>query len=311
MPLLLMFVLAPFLVNAQPKVIGEPEILISSTGTNFMKPLWSPDGSSIAFTSTRHEGIWIADNSGNNIRQITPENAGYGFSWSSDASSILARVSEYQNKRQKLAITVYSVNDNSRQQITEFRDDMPALPQWADFDRKVVLISDDNVESFDSGKEVDSNLKMTTNKLFYVLKSNRIAAGKVPLNSTEDISPFEEARYLNLEVSPDGRKLSFEVYGGNLYVMNIDGTGLTDLGKANRAKWSPDSKYLVAMEAQDNGENYTRSDIVALSIDGSQKINLTESSDLLATNPDWSPDGNRIAFDNPENGNIYILNLEY
>lgn len=307
--LIILFI--PFLVNAQPKVIGQPEVFISSEETNFMKPLWSPDGNAIAFTSTRHEGIWMANNSGSDIRQVTKENAGYGFTWSSDAKSILARVSEYQNKRQQHAITIYSLDDNSERRITEFRNQMPALPQWADFDQQVVLISDNSVESFSSGKVNTAEMKMAANKLFYVLKSNKIAAGKVPLNSTEDISPFEDAQYLNLEVSPDGRKLSFEIYGGNLYVMNIDGSGLIDLGKANRAKWAPDSNYLVAMEAEDNGYDYTRSDIIALSIDGSQRINLTESTDMLATNPDWSPKGDKIAFDSPQNGAIYILNLDY
>ena len=188
---------------------------------------------------------------------------------------------------------------------------MPATPQWADFDRQVVLITDESVESFDTGKQLDSPQKMTTNKLFYVLKSNKLAAGMIPTNSTEDISPFEDAQYLNLEVSPDGRKLSFEIYGGNLFVMNIDGTDLVDLGKANRAKWSPDSQYVIAMVADDNGYEYTRSDIVALSVDGTQRVNLTETTDLLATNPDWSPTGNKIAFDNPKDGNIYVLSIEY
>ena len=308
---LLLVVFTTSLVEAQPKAVGEPEVLVSSNGTPFMKPLWSPDGTSLAFTSIRHQGIWVADASGNQVEQITDKNAGYGFSWSTDGTSLLTRVSEYQNRRQKHAISIFSLADKNQQQITDFRDEMPATPQWADFDRQVVLITDKSVESFDTGKQLDSQQKMTTNKLFYVLKSNKLAAGMVPTNSTEDISPFEDAQYLNLEVSPDGQKLSFEIYGGNLFVMNIDGTGLVDLGKANRAKWSPDSQYVIAMIADDNGYEYTRSDIVALSVDGSQRVNLTESTDLLATNPDWSPTGNKIAFDNPKDGNIYVLSIEY
>lgn len=296
-------------IIAQPSAQGEPEILINVEGTDFMSPVWSPDGNKIAFTSARQQGLWVAQANGSNIQQITDESAGYGFSWSMDSESILTRVSEYQDKRRKLAVKIFHTNGNEPTQVTDYRDDMPSLPKWANYDQQVVLITDDNIESFDSEKEVANRQKTQVTKPFYVLKSNQIATGKVPDNSTEDISPFENAQYLNLEVSPDGKKLAFEVYGGNLYVMNIDGSNLMDLGKASRAKWSPDSQYLVAMVAEDDGHSYTKSDLYALSIDGDQRINLTSSTELIAMNPDWSPTGDRIAFDSPENGNIYVLNI--
>ncbi|MEQ8523184.1 hypothetical protein [Gracilimonas sp.] len=294
---------------AQPSPNGEPEVLISAESTDFMSPVWSPDGTKIAFTSSRQQGLWIATANGGDIQQITDQSAGYGFSWSSDSQSILTRVSEYQNKRRKLAVKIFHTNGSEPTQVTEFRDDMPTLPKWANYDQQVVLISNNDIESFDSGKEVSTRQKASTTKPFYVLKSNQIAKGMVPSNSTEDISPFDDAQYLNLEVSPDGRKLAFEIYGGNLYVMNIDGSNLMDLGRANRAKWSPDSQYLVAMVAEDDGHDYTKSDLYALSIDGEQRINLTASTDIIAMNPDWSPQGDRIAFDSPNDGNIYIMNI--
>ena len=91
--------------------------------------------------------------------------------------------------------------------------------------------------------------------------------------------------------------------------MNIDGTNLMDLGKASRAKWSPDSRYVVAMVAEDDGHNYTKSDLYALSIDGEERINLTASTDIIAMNPDWSPQGDKIVFDSPDDGAIYIMSI--
>ncbi len=311
-PLVTSLLLAFFLSKttlAQPAPDGEPRVLISMEGTDFTSPVWSPDGLKIAFTSARQQGLWVVDAQGNNIKQITDQSAGYGFSWSMDSQSILTRVSEYQDKRRKLAVKIFHTDGSEPTQITDFRDNMPTLPKWANYDQNVVLISENDIESFDSGKEVSSQQKSQVTKPFYVLKSNQIAKGKVPKNSTEDISPFENAQYLNLEVSPDGKKLAFEVYGGNLFVMNIDGSNLMDLGDASRAKWSPDSQYLVAMVAEDDGHNYTRSDLYALSIDGEERINLTASTDLIAMNPDWSPQGNTIAFDSPDDGNIYIMNI--
>ncbi len=298
-------------VIAQPVVQGSPQILVEGKSTSFMKPVWAPSGDKIAFTSIRNKGLWVADKNGNTVRQITDEIAGNGFSWSTDSESILTRVSEFENRRRKMAIKIFHTDGKEPTQITDARDRMPAIPKWANFDQQVVLISDSEVEAFDSQKEIPARLKQQSIQPFYVLKSNQIAKGMVPENSTENISPFEDAEYLNLEVSPDGRKLAFEVYGGNLYVMNIDGTGLTDLGKANRPRWAPDSNYLIAMVAEDNGHNYTKSDLVAFSTDGSQRVNLTENTELIALNPDWSPQGNQIVFDTPDKGNIYILNISY
>lgn len=306
---LLIILFASFQGISQPKPDGQPIKLIEQPGVEFMNPVWSPDGSSIAFTSPQHRGLWVADASGENVRKITDEAAGYGFSWSMDSESLLTRVSAFENKRRKLAIKIFHTDGREPTQVTDFRDEMPSVPVWANFDKQVVLISDDKIEAFQSEKEVPAQFKQQVNQPFYVLKPNKIASGKVPVNSTQDLSPFEDATYLNLQVSPDGRKLAFEVYGGNLFVMNIDGTGLMDLGKANRPRWFPDSEYVVAMVAEDDGHNYKKSDLYALNVNGEERINLTASSNLIAMNPDWSPAGDKIAFDTPEDGAIYLLNI--
>lgn len=187
---------------------------------------------------------------------------------------------------------------------------MEALPQWAQYGEKVVLIQNNKIEAFDSGKNIPDQFKNKPSLPFYVLKSNEIAKGKIPTNSTENISPFENATYLNLEVSPDGQKLAFEVYGGNLYVMNVDGSDLVDLGKANRPDWSPDSRYVVASVSEDDGKNVTKGDLFAFSVDGNQSINLTSQTEMIAQNPNWSPDGSKIAFDVPNEGVIYVINIQ-
>ncbi len=312
-PLLFFFIyltLLPLLVSAQPVPVGEPEILLQENGINFQAPVWSPDGNTIAVTADRYIGIWLADANGSNLRQLTDADAGFGLSWSNDSQAILTRLNTTENRRRNHAITIFYANGTAPNQISDSRPKMDALPKWAQFGEQVVLIENDKVEAFDSGMEVQQRFKNRPSQAFYVLKSNTIAKGMIPTNSTENISPFEDAQYLNLEVSPDGQKLAFEVYGGNLYVMNVDGSNLVDLGKANRPSWSPDSRYLVASISEDNGYNITKGDIFAFSIDGNVKINLTENTDLIAQNPDWSPEGSKIAFDVPEEGAIYVLTIQ-
>ena len=94
-----------------------------------------------------------------------------------------------------------------------------------------------------------------------------------------------------------------------MYVMNIDGTALTDLGIGYRLKWSPDSHYLTYMITKDNGEAIISSDIYYIKIDGTEKTNLTNTDDIIEMNPDWSPDGKKIAFDVPSKGAIYTIEI--
>ncbi|MEP1307347.1 MAG: hypothetical protein ABJK11_13020 [Balneola sp.] len=296
-------------VSAQPKAIGAPEILIRQDGVNFQSPIWSPDGNTIAVTADQYRGIWLADANGSNMKQITDADAGYGMKWSPDSKSILTRLNTVENRRRNHAIAIFNT-DGTSSTITDFRPKMEALPTWGQYGEKVVLIQDNKIEAFNSGLEIDQKFKTRPSQAFYVLKKNGIAKGMIPTNSTENISPFNDAQYLNLEVSPDGQKLAFEVYGGNLFVMNVDGSNLMDLGKANRPNWSPDSQYLVASVSEDNGYNITKGDVFAFSVDGSQKINLTVNTDLIAQNPDWSPIGSKIAFDVPNEGAIYVINIQ-
>lgn len=296
--------------TAQPKVSDEPQLLVKQNGTYFQAPVWSPDGETMAFTGERYLGIWLANADGSNIRQLTNADAGYGFSWSNDSESVLTRVSVFENRRRNHKVTIFHTNGTEPTELTEARPRMEALPKWAQYGEKVVLIQNNDIEAFDSGKEVAERFKNKPSEPFYVLKNKEIAKGMIPVNSTENISPFSDAEYLNLEVSPDGQKVAFEVYAGNLYVMNIDGSNLIDLGRANRPHWSPDSNYLVASVSKDNGYNITEGNLFAFSADGSVQVNLTANTDLIAQNPNWSPDGKRIAFDVPNEGAIYIINIE-
>ena len=93
-----------------------------------------------------------------------------------------------------------------------------------------------------------------------------------------------------------------------MYVMNTNGTGLTDLGKGYRPRWSPDNQHIVYMITKDDGDRILSSDIYTIKIDGKEKTNLTNTNEQIEMNPDWSPDGKKIAFDILNGGTIYIMN---
>jgi TolB protein len=145
-------------------------------------------------------------------------------------------------------------------------------------------------------------------------------------------------------LSPDGKKIVFDsnrlrlpTEPGNtsdLFLMNTDGTEQTYLIRGSSATWSPDSKYLVYHASAsgtglptttDPGAATSDSDIFVANVDdllarvaGPQ--NITNSSDVIDNDPNWSPDGTKIAFTrhsapaldprNPSDAEIYVINSD-
>jgi|SRR5690625_641464 len=295
-------------LTAQIQAVGQPKVLIEGDGNHFMNPVWSPDGKSFAYTAGQFRGIWVADKNGRNVRQLTDKSAGYRFSWTSDSKAILAKVTETVNRRRQSALILFDKDNQSEHQLTDFTSRPSALPQWVPLEDKMIMVMGNKIELLEAGKgAVPRNLRSA--EVPGLEEAQLLVDGQSKRENAVDVSPFDNAFYLNPQVSPDGEKIAFEIYGGNLYVMNIDGTRLTDLGPGNRPQWSPDSRYILANRTTDDGHDITSADIIAFSLDGKEKVNLTSNTSLIAMNPSWSPDDKSILFNDPSNGNIYILEI--
>jgi Tol biopolymer transport system component len=115
--------------------------------------------------------------------------------------------------------------------------------------------------------------------------------------------------------SPNGKKIAFNAPGaggvGDIWVINVDGTGLTNLtqtpsGEA-RPAWSSSGQQIV-FQSNRSGN----ADIWVMDADGSNAVQLTSHS-ARDEAPDWSPDGRKIVFqsfrDDPR-GDIYVMNAD-
>lgn len=304
--MLLIFVLLQINAAAQTNNVTY---LVGSTEDVAMNPVYSLDGKMIAFTKSGFMGLYVYNLETENIIQLSNEpSAGYGFKWSSDSKSILSRVARYDGPRRYNSLKIFDVQSGSFDQLSDETTNMPYLPEWIPGNDRVILPQKDGAKIFNTGKDpffIENESTITVYS-----RHDKIVVNNFTTSVETILEPIKNQNYLNVLLSPDKSKITFEVYGGNLFVMNIDGSEITDLGTGYNAVWSPDSKSLIFMITEDDGHKFTASDIYKIDINGMNKINLTNTAEEIELNPSISPDGRKLAYESYLDGAIYLMNLD-
>lgn len=307
---LIVFAISATMATSQERMTGNPVKLIGGDGLYFMHPVFSPDGSKIAFTTSNYQGLWIINVDGSGAREISSEPAaGFGFEWASDSRAIVSRVAKFEQKYRFNAVKVFDLETGGSRFITNFRTLMPGLPHWGARDEIIYMYGRGKLEVYESGRKAATLQKSAGPTISAFLKDDQIAIGNAAARDYRTFEPIKGERCINLVMSPDRSRVAFEIMGGNMFVMNVDGSGLKDLGPGHRPQWSPDSQHLVYMVTRDDGYRFLSSDLYTIKIDGAEKTRLVFPENKLELNPSWSPDGKRIAFDVLDEGAIYVVDL--
>lgn len=103
----------------------------------------------------------------------------------------------------------------------------------------------------------------------------------------------DEGTWMNVDVSPDGRTIAFDLLG-DIYTMPITGGAATRIAEGlpyeMQPRFSPDGKRIAFTSDRGGGDN-----IWIMNADGSDKRALTKEEFRLLNQPDWSPDGRFVA----------------
>lgn len=292
-------------LHAQPAADGSPQPLLNNS-EQFIRPVWAPAGNQLSFTKPGFNGIWKYDLNNNDLTKISAlPGSGFGFTWSADGTHLLTRSTKFENRRNSHAVALISADGSSEKLLTDYIPAMPSLPKWK---ANGVDYVHGNVHK--QIKEVLPARKALISQASAYTKGTELILFK---DGQENViqTPFQNKRLLNVVLSPDQQTVAFEVYGGNLYTYSLENGALVDHGQGNRPSFSPDGRYIIYMQAEDNGHDFTKSDLIASSVDGKTQVNLTSDTDLICLNPSWSPDGTRIAFDEASQDCIYILPVSY
>lgn len=233
-------------------------VRVSSVQYNDLGPEWSPDGSRIAFNSSRQNGpeIYVMNPDGSGVHEVTDASGlDYCPSWSPDGRQL---VYAGQNGRD-VGIYLVNVDGTNAHLLVNTLPQVPICPgvAWSPDGTRVLFV----------GSSI------------YVVNADGSGLAQLPDDSAGDRDP---------SWSPDGKRIAFYSSRngvGGIYVMSSDGTNvqsmITSPGVNECPSWSPEGGRLAFTSSRDG-----QPDVYVADVRGRNVLRVTNDS-LFKHCPRW------------------------
>ena len=111
-------------------------------------------------------------------------------------------------------------------------------------------------------------------KYFEVKRDGEVVASFDPVNIDRN------SLYIWAELSPNGKMLMFSTSDQGVFIVNLKGKILYKLGKIARATNWWNNRYIVGMVDEDDGDNFTKSDLVMIDIKTGRQMSIETKEDI-------------------------------
>lgn len=287
------------LASAQVALAAGPILQVTADGTSSVRPSWSPDGSHIAFQTSQENTykVFVMAADGTDRRMITQGPADDRHpTWSPDGKQ-LAVDSGTELKRE---IAILDVATGARKQVTSL-DAFSTFPAWS---------PDGSRLSFYAYQKGTLDIWTINTDGSRLIQMTQTLASE---NKSQCTFACHAATW-----SPDGSRLAY-ADGDQMRVFTMrsdDGTDAVKVshddptGRSHFPLFLSDGRLAYVTEHINPGQSWT--DIWAVT-PGSTQAPAALLQDVQVQGPfEFSPDGQRLLFSSPRNGNfdIYVATLD-
>jgi dipeptidyl aminopeptidase/acylaminoacyl peptidase len=267
-------------------ILGESSTRLTTSPKGDMQPRWSPDGSSIAFISTRENGaqIWTMNPDGSGQRRLTDISTGIdGFVWTPDGTHFLYSSAVYPD----------CADDSCNRARLEEKDADPVKA------RKIDRLP----------YRVWNSWKDDRYSHVFAIPS----AGGIPVDLTPgsfDTPPIDLSGHQDFTASPDGKEVAFvkntdemvaASTNNDVWLVGIDGSNprcitTGNKGNDNQPVYSPDGKYIAYRSMARAGYEADKYDLKIYERSSGRTWTLTEGVDRSVDEVLWTADSKRLLF---------------
>jgi len=304
----IVFVSLIFIISCQSDAskglfwVDAPQDIITLQ-KGFYKAKYSHDGSKLLMTDQSNNGLKVYNTQNKNLSFLTRStDAGLESYFAQNNEDVYFITHDFEEKKRMSSLYVQNITSGARKPIVEGVRNLKLVKTNAN----VILYYENGIlKEYDLAR---ASFNDVIGDHIGVFSDADLNLAVYKNGKAELIHPSGPGSYLWPSMSPQQDKILYTLSGLGTFICDLNGQNLIELGKMNAPNWSPDGKFVIGMDDEDDGQKYIKSNIILVSSDGTKRQNLTLKTDIIATFPILSPDGKKVIF-NDDKGMVYEMYL--